>query len=72
MRKTQEKRGLFLQKEIPSWSWYGYSNNTPILEVKIVNHKDNYIYILQIQGAQYRHGVVAKHPTKKFSILKIG
>ena len=43
---------------------YGYTNNTPLLDIKVVNHKDNFIYIIQIQGVQYRHGIVAKHPAK--------
>ena len=35
-----------------------------MLEVKVVNQKENFIYIIQIQGVQYRHGIVAKHPVK--------
>lgn len=62
--KYKKREDYFCRKQFLLGVGYGYSNNTPILEVKLVNQKDNYIYILQIQGAQYRHGIVAKHPTK--------
>lgn len=62
--KHKKREEYFCKKQFLLGVGYGYSNNTPILEAKIVNQKDNYIYILQIQGAQYRHGIVAKHPTK--------
>lgn len=62
--KYKRRDEYFNKKQFLVGVGYGYTNNTPLLDVKVVNHKDNFIYIIQIQGVQYRHGIVAKHPSK--------
>ena len=62
--KYKKRDDYFNKKQFVIGVGYGYTNNTPLLDIKVVNHKDNFIYIIQIQGVQYRHGIVAKHPAK--------
>lgn len=62
--KYKKRDNYFNKKQFIIGVGYGYTNNTPLLDIKVVNHKDNFIYIIQIQGVQYRHGIVAKHPVK--------
>ena len=62
--KFKKRDDYFNKKQFLVGVGYGYTNNTPLLEVKVVNQKENFIYIIQIQGVQYRHGIVAKHPVK--------
>ena len=62
--KYKRRDEYFNKKQFLVGVGYGYTNNTPLLDIKVVNHKDNFIYIIQIQGVQYRHGIVAKHPVK--------
>lgn len=43
---------------------YGYTNKTPLLEVKVVKkdieNPDKLIYIIQVQGNSYEHGIIRK------------
>lgn len=43
---------------------YGYTSKTPLLEVKVVKkddkNQDKLIYIIQVQGNSYEHGIIRK------------
>ena len=62
--KFENYDDYFKDKDVLIGVGYGYTSKTPLLEVKVVKKDDKnqgkLIYIIQVQGNSYEHGIIRK------------
>lgn len=62
--KFENYNDYFKDKDVLIGVGYDYTNKTPLLEVKVVKkaneNQDKLIYIIQVQGNSYEHGIIRK------------